>query len=234
MENFWLCPECLENIEIISTQTCPYCEKVTMDAGAICPACKISHWQKNKTTPLDNLIVAAKYGRNNVARLVHAFKYNFAEDLSRPLSDVIIKALLKNNLLLPDLIVPVPLHRRRLRWRGFNQAELLANHIAQNLVPGFPLPVFADLIRRKKFTPPQMKIKNYKERQKNIQNAFSLAFSSSTSLTSSSLNGKSILLIDDICTTGSTLLECAKLLKESGAKKVFAAVIARQEIKVNK
>jgi len=134
---------------------------------------------------------------------------------------------LKNNLPLPDLILPIPLHPRRLRWRGFNQSELLADHIAQNLTPGFPLPVLSDFIIRTRYTKPQMKIKDYKERQKNIKGIFSLN-------TRNSLNpkllDKTILLVDDIATTGATLFECGKMLKQNGAKEVFGTVIARQVI----
>lgn len=226
-QDVWLCKECQKKIEIIFPQVCPYCEKVSSSAGAICPDCQNRFWRKNKIIPLDNLIAAVRYNKNSISRAVYAFKYNFVEDLSAPLSDLIIQALFKNNLPVPDIIIPVPLHKRRLRWRGFNQAELLAKHIGENLAPGFSIPVFSDLIVRQKFTPPQMKIKNYQERQKNLQDAFVL-----NSKENFNFNKKNILLIDDICTTGSTLLECAKILKSAGAKKICAAVIARQEMNV--
>jgi predicted amidophosphoribosyltransferase len=239
--NAWLCPGCLAKIKILSDQVCPYCEKVFTETGAACPNCKISLLKKSDFPPLDGLLVAAGYA--DLDRLVHTFKYNFVRDLAGPLGNLLVKAAKVNDLPLPDLIVPVPLHPRRLRWRGFNQAERLAQYVADNLTPGFPLPVFSDLVRRKIYTPPQMKIKNYRERQKNIAGAFALnplveseghGVSAWTPRVQApappELKDKTIILIDDICTTGSTLLECARALKGGGARKVHALVLARQEI----
>jgi predicted amidophosphoribosyltransferase len=189
------------------------------------------------------------------------YKYNFVRGLSVPLGQIITEAILKNNLPLPDLVIPIPLHPRRERWRGFNQSELLANHIAENLTPGMSIPVLNNLIIRARYTKPQMKIKNYQERQKNIKDIFSITKypplppgedaqragedkyinSSSESLSPKfieekglrrffTIRDKTILLVDDISTTGATLFECGKILKKHGAKKVMGAVIARQEI----
>jgi predicted amidophosphoribosyltransferase len=190
------------------------------------------------------------------------------------------KAFLDNELPLPDAIIPVPLHKRRERWRGFNQSELLADCISENLTPGMEIPVLNNVLIRTKHTTPQMKVKKYAERRKNIQGVFGInhkchselarlaeskrvegsnvipapAFArinssgiQSPKLDSGSpacrrgreagmtkynlLKNKKILLIDDIATTGATLNECARILKESGAKKVFAAVLARQEFR---
>jgi ComF family protein len=135
------------------------------------------------------------------------------------------RAAMAHDLKLPDLIVPVPLHRRRERWRGFNQAELLAENLGKNLSPGYDIPILK-ILKRKKFTAPQMKIKNYKEREKNIRSAFIL-----NDPLEVELKNKKILLIDDISTTGSTLLECAKVLKSAGASSVWGMVLARQEYK---
>jgi len=225
----WLCQECLEKIEILHYQVCPYCEKIEISAGAVCPKCRSKLLEKSLPPPLDNLIVATKYAPHNIARLVHAFKYNFVQDLSTPLAEIMRKVILESHLPLPDYIVPVPLHSRRLRWRGFNQAEDLARNLSVNLLPGLPIPVLNDLLIRKRFTPPQMKIRNYGERKKNMQDSFAL--SKKICRWGISLKNKQVLLIDDISTTGSTLLECAKVLKIAGAKKVYGAVIARQEMK---
>ncbi|MFA5994800.1 MAG: phosphoribosyltransferase family protein, partial [Parcubacteria group bacterium] len=127
-------------------------------------------------------------------------------------------------------LVPVPLHPRRLRWRGFNQSALLAEYVGKNLTTGFEIPNHPNLLQRKRYTPPQMKIKKYAQRIANLQQAFSLRKTAATDMPNS-LQGKTILLVDDVATTGTTLFECAKVLKAGGAKKVFAVVIARQEIK---
>jgi competence protein ComFC len=212
----WLCETCFSKIELLPFQVCPHCEKLITEKGRLCDNCK-----KDKSA-LDNLLTATKYRENNLAKIVHLYKYNFVEDLHVPLAKLLVKIILKNNLPLPDLIVPVPLHKRRLRWRGFNQSELLANYVSQNITPGFSIPVAPDLIKRQKYTPPQMQIGKYSERRKNMQDAF--IFNSDQNI-----RDKKILLIDDVATTGATLFECAKVLKANGAKKVFATVIARQE-----
>ncbi|MFA6160066.1 MAG: ComF family protein [Parcubacteria group bacterium] len=230
----WVCRECTQKISILSVQVCPYCEKTISPNGRICPKCKDKFLAKNEIWPLDALIVSAKYEKNGLSRLVHCFKYNFIPDLGEILAKIMCEAIVSHNSPLPDFIIPIPLHPRRQRWRGFNQSEILAQYISQNLTPSFPIAIISDFLIRKKYTPAQMKIKNYQERQRNVRNIFGLNCNVETqnfaSQNFASLQGKTILLVDDICTTGSTLFECAKVLKSTGAKKVFAVVIARQEI----
>jgi len=215
--NLWLCPECLKKIDLLKFQVCPFCEKIMTESGKTCSDCK------NERPALNRLVVAAKYKDFDLDKIIHLFKYRFVEDLSLPLGEIMAKSLVFNNCPLPDLIIPVPLHPRRLRWRGFNQSELLAEFISENLAPGFVIPLKTNALLRKKYTPPQMKIKSFKDRRKNIKNAFAVK-------DANEIIGKNILLVDDIATTGSTLFECAQVLKDNGAKKVMAAVISRQEI----
>lgn len=219
-EGFFICEECFQKIQLLSFQLCPRCEKYITEKGCLCQSCR------NKF-PISNLVVACRYKENDIDRLVHLLKYNFVQDLHVPLGRLLVKIILKNNLPLPDIIVPIPLHKRRLRWRGFNQSELLANYVSENLTPGFSIPVFSEIILRKKYTPPQMKIGKYSERRKNMEEAFEI--NNKYDLSNNLLKNKTILLVDDICTTGATLSECAKVLKQNGAKKVMAAAIARQE-----
>lgn len=223
-DGFWICKKCLDRIDVLSVQVCPYCEKIETPFGKICYRCKDNFLAKNKTAPVDNLIPAVRY--KDVSHFIHLFKYRLISDLHKPLGKMMIKAILKNNWSLPDLIIPIPLHKKRLRWRGFNQSELLANFISSNLTPGMEIPVIANIIFRKKYTVPQMKIKNYGERQKNMRNIFDI-----NKNLGYNLENKTILVVDDIATTGSTLFECGKILKVAGAEKVMAIVIARQEIK---
>jgi len=223
----WICSHCFKKIIILSEQVCPYCEKNISPAGRICQDCKNKFLKNNKDYPLDLLIVSTKYTQEGISRIIHYFKYNFIKDLGSPLAKIISQAIISNNISLPDLIIPVPLHPRRLRWRGFNQSEILAKKISQNLTPGFQIQVLSNALVRKKYTAAQMKIKNYQERQKNVKNIFVL----NSNFDLKNLKDKTILLIDDVSTTGATLFECARILKNCGAKKVYGAVIARQEIK---
>jgi ComF family protein len=112
------------------------------------------------------------------------------------------------------LVVPVPLHPRRLRERGFNQSLALARHVAKRLK--------ADLdylsLRRMKYTVPQTGL-GKEERQKNVRGAFRLK-------DNKSVKGRAVLLVDDVATTGSTLNECAGVLRKAGCEKVFCLALA--------
>jgi competence protein ComFC len=222
VDDVWLCEKCLQKMQAFSFQVCPKCEKFITDSGYLCQTCKRSTL-KNKDFFLDALLVAARYKENNLSKIIHFYKYNLLQDLHIPLGKVMTKAFLDNAITLPDLIIPVPLHKRRERWRGFNQSKLLANYVSESLTPGLVIPVFNAVLIRKIHNLPQMKVRKYSERKENIKNIFSTS-------DSSAIKNKRILLVDDVATTGATLNECAKVLKLAGVKKVFAAVLARQEI----
>lgn len=112
-----------------------------------------------------------------------------------------------------DLLLPVPLHHKRLRQREFNQSALIGNHVARRL--GVPLSVHA--LIRNRHTIPQIGL-NAKERRKNIRNAF-------TVIDADMVREKRVLLIDDVFTTGATVRECAKVLKKAGAQHVFVITL---------
>ncbi|HPN54750.1 MAG TPA: ComF family protein [Candidatus Moranbacteria bacterium] len=216
-EGQWLCDGCFSKIKLQTDHVCGVCEKMIVPDGRTCQSCK-------KKSALSALVVAASYKNDLVAQLVHYYKYRFVSDLHIDLGKIIISALQKTDLPLPDVVIPIPLHKRRLRWRGFNQSALLAKYVAQNLLPQNPIQCQEDILIRKKYTLPQMKIKNYQNRRENMQDAFLAS-------NQQDISGKSVLLIDDIATTGSTIFECAKVLKKAGVKEIYAAVIARQEMK---
>jgi len=216
-ENKWLCESCLAKIIIKEEQICPLCEKVETPDGRICFSCK-------KRSSLDGLLVCASYKEKIIPKLVHHFKYRFIADLGAALGKIAVKKILSSYLLLPDLLIPVPLHSKRLRWRGFNQSLLLAKQISKKLTPGIEISILENILIRTKHTRAQMKIKSHHDRRKNIQNAFLIT-------DPQAIRGRTIFLIDDIATTGATLFECAKVLKSKGAREVFAVVVARQEIK---
>lgn len=222
-EGTWLCQECLDRINILSFQVCPYCEQEITEEGQICTKCKNNHYGESKRINLSSLILSCEY--KDISSLIHLFKYRFVEDIGSYLGKIILKSLIKNNATIPDIIIPIPLHRRRLRWRGFNQSEVLSKIISENLSPGFAISMRTDILIRKKYTPPQMKIKNYKERIENLKNAFEIEEGKVKDI-----KNKEILLVDDVITTGSTIFECAKILMENGAKKVSATAISRQKM----
>ncbi|MFA6285318.1 MAG: ComF family protein [Parcubacteria group bacterium] len=220
-EGSWLCEECSSQTKLLDFQVCPVCEDIITEKGRLCSACRAS--QKSS---LDSLLAAVSYENPSIKHLVHNLKYRFASSIAEPLAMLLVKALVRSDFSVPDCIIPVPLHPRRLRWRGFNQSLLLAEHIAEELTPLLKIEVL-DILSRARFNQPQMKIKNYQERLQNVKDIFTFRPDTDPSL----IKNKSILLVDDIATTGATLEECAKVLKSAGAKKVFAAVVARQSVK---
>jgi ComF family protein len=113
------------------------------------------------------------------------------------------------------------LYKKRELWRGFNQSKILAQEIANH----FTLPTVDDLLIRHRPTALQAEIKNHEDRKKNILNAFSL--SKKYSKKNELLKNKTIILIDDVCTTSSTLSECARVLKKLKPKEIFGLVLAR-------
>jgi ComF family protein len=114
-----------------------------------------------------------------------------------------------------NLIIPVPLHRSRLRQRGFNQAVLIGRELSRHLA----LPMAPDALIRTRATEPQIEL-SAAERRVNVRGAFSVKCPES-------IAGKRILLLDDVMTTGSTMDECSKELKKEGAAKIIALTIAR-------
>jgi ComF family protein len=148
------------------------------------------------------MILAFKYGDR-----LHAVK-TFAPWMMRAGQSLINQA---------DYIVPVPLHNRRLRERRFNQSALLAQEIARNSSKSY----IPDLLQRTRHTIPQQGL-NYKERGKNVHGAFEVNKNHLPSI-----GGKTILLIDDVYTSGATLNECARVMKKAKATSVNVLTIAR-------
>lgn len=216
-EGAWLCVDCQKLIRPLTFQSCPFCERAITLRGEACSLCQ------PKNYPFEQLVVSADYQNPLLAKMVHLFKYRFASELKYPLGKILVAALQKQLTVVPDIIIPVPLHPYRLRWRGFNQAALLAEEIARNLLPGLNIPVKQILIRHKN-TLPQMKIRNYQARQENLKGAFM-----AKSFCQKIIHSKRLLLVDDICTTGTTLLECAKALQPFYPKSIHAVVLGRQK-----
>ncbi len=218
-EGVFICKKCLETIPKNSFQICPVCEKTIMPNGDICRLCK-----ENSDSPLNRLFVVSDYQNKLLARAIHSFKYNFVSELSEPLGELMVRTMSHlSSFPIPEIIIPIPLHRRRLRWRGFNQSELLSNVIAKNLLPGMEIEVLTDAIERKRFTKSQMKVKDHEARQRNMEDCFV----ANTDFYKK-IKTKRILLVDDVCTTGSTIGECAKELRKLHPKSISAVVLARQ------
>ena len=160
--------------------------------------------------------VAAYRGRGIVREIIHEFKYARQMHL-RHLIGHWLRAALDDERLRDvsfDVIVPVPLHPARQRERGFNQASLLAESLSAEIsLPSRPV------LERVRYTTTQTAL-DRSERMENLRNAFRLR-------KNANVRGLRVLLIDDVLTTGSTLSECARVLKRAGAISVHAATAAR-------
>lgn len=206
-----ICPECRDSLPLVSSPLCRICGVPFSGAGDDhrCGACIID-------PPQYDFARAHFLYEGPIRDLIHSFKYNLQTHLRYPLAILSLEGL--NRFLAdndPHLIVPVPLHRSRLRQRGFNQAVLLGRVLSYHL----NLPLLPDTLIRTRPTEPQINL-SASERRVNVKGAFSVK-------RADSIAGKRILLLDDVMTTGSTMNECAKELKKAGADMVVAATIAR-------
>lgn len=215
MKGEWLCSTCRRRVPLRLEQRCPSCRKRITPSGETCLECSQKY-------ALSGLFAATYYRVPIVSRALHTCKYRFLPDVALPLTDILADAIDRNGLLLPDIIIPVPLHPRRLRFRGFNQSALIARHLADCLAPGLDIPIREDLLIRKRHTRPQMKTESRTERLRNLRDVFALPRGKKKDI-----HNKDVWLIDDVATTGATLEECAKALKKSGAHSVFGIVVAR-------
>jgi ComF family protein len=147
--------------------------------------------------------------------VVHQFKYQNLRVLAAPLSGV-LHAYLSENPISADMLIPVPLHPKRLRERGYNQSLLLAFELGK--LSG--IPVRPDILKRHINTPPQARTASSIERHRNMHEAFTSA--------DGKLKDKRVLLIDDVSTSGATLDACASALKQAGALSVWGLTVARE------
>lgn len=211
-EEGYLCQDCLALIDILERQFCPHCGKIVTD-GKTCKNCR-------RKTKLNGLYFAVSYQNKLVQKIITQFKYEpfLVKELAKPLASLILTHfyLLDKKPNFSDfIIIPIPLLKKRLKQRGFNQAEELAKELSKNL----ELPLINNILTKTKETLPQVELSKEKRRE-NIKGAF-LAENKDI------VKNQKILLVDDVYTTGSTMEECARVLKESGAKEVWGVVVTR-------
>lgn len=160
---------------------------------------------------------AAAHFSGALRRAIHGLKYRQGFALAEPLADLMLKAWPQWHME-ADLVVPIPLHPQRQHERGYNQAELLAQHFA----PAAGLSVTNLALLRQRFTRPQADLGGA-ERLSNMREAF-LA-------DPVYVQGRHVLLVDDVCTTGATLNAAAEALRAAGALRVSAYCLARTQFK---
>lgn len=215
-EGSYLCIQCAKAIKLNQAAFCALCHQASENA-LICPSCR-------KITDLKAIWVAADYNHKLVQNIIHSLKYNYLEEISRGLAELMGKYLHQNGILnkfnfLPEntILVPVPLSKKRFLSRGFNQSELLAREITR--ISGFQN---VNLLKRVRNTATQIELKRT-ERQQNVRDAFELDEDYLKYQT------KKAILIDDVVTTGSTLKECAFILNQAGFREIYGLVFAQRE-----
>ena len=199
-----ICPVCVDGLERLAQ---PYC-RICAEPGTS----GVCRWCLQHPRGFDSLRSPYRF-QGAVREAIHAFKYRgvraAAETLSRLMADYLAR-----NAVAANAVVPVPLHRSRLRSRGYNQSALLARGVAENR----GIPLWEDLLARTGNPRPQVEAQTGDERRANVVGSFACT---------GEANGLVVLLVDDVATTASTLSECAVALKDAGASRVYALTLAR-------
>jgi competence protein ComFC len=216
-QHFYVCPDCIRKIDYIPPdEACPRCGhalgpyRQNIKNQIACPDCR-----GNGLTFIKQVIAVGKYD-NILRNLILQFKYGSERLLAAPLAALLIERLKTSGIINQiDIIIPVPLHVKRLKTRGFNQAELVAQYISR----AYKTPFSVDNLIRIKDITPQAALPR-QARLTNPQNAFALK-------KPAEIRKKNILLIDDVLTTGATAQEIARVLREAGANHIYVAVLAR-------
>lgn len=208
-EGEWLCRNCSQKILEVETQVCPECSRIS-PLGRYCK-------RHQKRWGISGIIVATYYEEGPIKELIHNFKYNHIFELGPVLGEYLVKVLKKNDKLLAGnlLITAVPLHFWRRSQRGFNQSEILADYLSSRL----ELPKNFKILRKIRLTSPQVKFSGAKRRE-NLKNSF--VFTKKINFL-----GRTLIIVDDVTTTGTTLNECARVLRKAGAKKVWGLVVSK-------
>ena len=208
----FLCSDCLKKLKKPGPIICQRCGITLKDGGAHCFNCRGSKAKHFKCS-----LIRSALDFNEPSRaLIHGLKYEKYTNIAKFLTPLMQKTLLENpDFLEAEYFVPVPIHKKRLKKRGFNQSEILARELSALT----NIPVLPALIRIKN-TKSQTKLTK-KERAENIKEAFVCSCPKE-------IKKKAIILIDDVCTTGATLEECAKVLKKAGAREVYALCATKE------
>ena len=208
VEEQLLCQDCLSVQRRPSRPLCESCGE-EIRAGRYCKNCE------NEPQAFDGVRSSFVY-QDTIREAIIQFKYKGVTDLAAVLGREMAMTLAQWRVSC-DLITPVPLHRRRFKERGYNQAGLLAKVVARE--SGMVLED-TSLVRQVP-TPQQAKSMSIAERRSQVENAFGCT-------DHTAIIGKSIILIDDVCTSGATLGSCARVLKQAGARRVYGLTLARE------
>ena len=204
----YLCPACRSQITLIAAPVCSMCGYPKRSSHIPCRQCA-----NHPLEHLDGIRSAALFTGGPLRKAIHRLKYKGHFALAKTLAPLLVRCYTAHQLN-TEVIVPVPLHPSRHRERGFNQSMVLARALAGAIRQ----PVDAGTLIRHRATRSQMTL-NAAERKENVARAFTCR--------TDRLAGKTVLLLDDVCTTGATLDACAQALKERGVRRVYGLTLAR-------
>ena len=216
-----VCPECVATIVPIQGKVCSICGERVLSSYAEadedgllrCPVCR------RVRRPFARAVAYGSYD-DALRELVHLLKYNGVRPAAAVLGRLLADAIARLEPVFtqkPVLLIPVPLFKGRRHQRGFNQAELIARNALKIL--GGPLELRNDILLRSRDTHSQIGLTSH-QRRENLRGAFAVAGAEE-------ITGREILLVDDVYTTGTTVTECAKVLRRAGAAQVWVATVAR-------
>lgn len=220
-----LCLGCKKTLEENSELLCAACrEKIQSNAKAqsafFCSECGNRLPEMKKTCHPGALLICGAveiYGHEPATELVKLLKYSGIRSAAEILGDIIYQYAISLNIPLETFaVMPIPLPKKRVRSRGYNQAEL----IAQQFIKNTRLETLMLRALERKYTKPQTEMKNYESRQKNIAGCFLVK-------NRSLIAGKNIILVDDVYTSGATMKEAARVLKAAGTKKILGLTVLR-------
>lgn len=203
----FLCLSCKRKLPSLAAPLCPKCGR-PQASGIVCPSCR------QRRTEIDG--IRSPYRFDEVIRkAIHQLKYQNLKAISSCLAELLADYL-EPSPLPGEVLVPVPLHQRRLKERGYNQSSLLSRELGKLT----SLPVIEGCLIRIKEAQPQVRAASMEERRENVVGAFICR--------NEKLSAKQVILIDDVCTSGATLESCAVALKSKGAISVWGLTIARE------
>lgn len=202
-----LCPAC--RISLVRNPP-PHCQKCAapIRRGNLCSRCREAQHH------LDGVYSPYLF-EGTVRECIHWLKYRHLRGLALPLAGLLAESL-QGSGIPGDILVPVPLHSGRERYRGYNQSALLARELSRLM----GLPVDSNVLLRTKASGAQARTSGIEERRRNVEGAFACPAGVAT--------GTRIILLDDVCTTGATLESCARALKARGATSVWAVTLAKE------
>ena len=213
------CKPCWETISLITPPRCPRCGKPYTSNTVLHHAPNFTCGECRKSSPFFDRAFAAAYYEGVLKEAIHQFKFQRKTGLGKHLAQWFISQLTDAvDISSYQIILPVPLHKSRQKQRGYNQSAILAKYLAQH----YQRHLLLNNLLRIRHTDAQSLLQGRQKRQENVKNAFRVKFPAS-------IHNQHLILVDDVFTTGATVNECAKVLKQAGARTVLVLTLSRAD-----